>query len=103
ALGVGATRLEWNRFRVRMISRSAQVRVRTGTAGAARGAATSGATGSQRFSITSSAVPAASQQAAANKTLFAVQLTTEPLVVVRSRRRPTPKAWPLRPRSGIAQ
>jgi hypothetical protein len=62
-----------------------------------------GAEGNSTLSITSFAVPAASQQPAANKTLFAVQLTTEPMIVVRSLSRSTALAAPLRPGSGIAQ
>ena len=63
-----------------MISRSAQLRARGGCAGAGgRGATATGAAGSSAAAITSLAVSAASQQPITNKTLFAVQLNTEPM------------------------
>jgi hypothetical protein len=50
--------------------------------------------------ITSFAVSAASRHPIANRTLLAVQLSTEPMVVVRSLCS-TALATPLHPRSGI--
>jgi hypothetical protein len=68
-----------------MISRSAQVRARGGCTGVRGAEATwAGAVGNTTVAITWFAVPAASQQPATNKTMFAAQLSTEPMTVVRS-------------------
>ena len=60
-----------------------------------------GAAGKSTAAITWFAVSAASRQPIANSTLFAVQVSTEPMAVVRSLSRSSALATPLRPGSGV--